>query len=80
MGAVAGAMAESAVGRGRDQRAREGALLDADIGVSGGSLGAPPLRHPPARVGAYSGASVGAGQRGGRQPAEGPISEPDEKD
>jgi hypothetical protein len=80
IGAIAGAMAESAVGRERDARAGNDARLDADIGVSGGNLGAPNLRHPPARVGAYSGASVGASPQGGRQPAEGPMSDPDEDD
>jgi outer membrane protein with glycine zipper len=80
IGAVAGAMAEKAVGRDQDKSARNDARLDAEIGVSGGELGAPNLRHPPGRVGAYSGASVGAGQRGGRTPAEGPISEPEDED
>jgi uncharacterized membrane protein len=74
IGAVAGAMAERVVGRDRDESAKEDARLDAEIGVTGGELGAPNLRHPPARVGAFSGASVGAGQRGGGTSAEGPIS------
>jgi hypothetical protein len=80
IGAVAGAMAESVVGRDRDKSARDDARLDAEIGVSGGELGAPNLLHPPARVGAYSSASVGAGRRGGGTPAEGPISEPEDED
>ena len=80
VGAIAGAMAERAVGREGDNHATEDARLDAEIGVSGGDLGAPNLRHPPARVGAYSRASVGVGQRGGGPPAEGPIPEPDEED
>jgi hypothetical protein len=33
--------------------------LDAVIGISGGDMGAPNLAHPPAKVGAYSSASVG---------------------
>jgi hypothetical protein len=78
VGAIAGAMAERAVRRDGDEHATEDARLDAEIGVSGGDLGAPNLRHPPARVGAYSSASLGVGQRGGRQPAEGPIPEPDD--
>jgi hypothetical protein len=78
IGAVAGAMAESAVGRARDKTAKDDAQLDAEIGVSGGDLGAPNLLHPPARVGAYSSASVGAGGGGDRTPAEGPISEPED--
>jgi hypothetical protein len=77
LGAAAGTVAGAALdadARARDARSRE---LDAVIGVTGGSLGAPNLVHPPAEVGAYSTASSGAGcpQAG---PAEGPVQEPDE--
>ena len=51
--------------------------LDAVIGVSGGEMGAPNLKHPPARRGAYSAAS--AGSTGvAATPAEGPMQTPDE--
>jgi hypothetical protein len=80
IGAVAGAVAESVAGDEHDAQAADDARLDAEIGVSRGDLGAPKLRHPPARVGAYSAASIGASQRGGRPPAEGPIPEPDDED
>jgi hypothetical protein len=46
--------------------------LDAEIGVSGGDLGAPNLKHPPATTGVYSAASSGAGASG-ESPAEGPM-------
>ena len=46
--------------------------LDEAIGVAGGDLGAPGLRHPPARSGAYSAASAGVSQ-GAAAPAEGPM-------
>jgi hypothetical protein len=50
--------------------------LDEEIGVIGGDLGAPNLKHPPAKVGAYSSASAGAGASSDATPAEGPFSEP----
>ncbi len=46
--------------------------LDREIGVSEGELGAPNLKHPPAKVGAYSGASAGSSSHTDPQPAEGP--------
>jgi hypothetical protein len=78
IGAAAGALEERALGRDAERHAAEEARLDEEIGVSGGEIGAPNLRHPPARVGAYSGASVGEGEPGGKIPAEGPIPEPDD--
>jgi hypothetical protein len=78
LGAAAAVLAERAAGREAEKRAREDARLDAEIGVSGGDLGAPNLRHPPARVGAYSAASSGAGGGRGRVPAEGPIPDLDD--
>jgi hypothetical protein len=79
IGAAAGALAERVLGRDAERRAEKDARLDADIGVSGGEMGAPNLRHPPARVGAYSAASVGVGEVGGKIPAEGPIPDPDDE-
>jgi hypothetical protein len=52
-------------------------VLDDEIGVSGGELGAPNLEHPPAKVGAYSGTSAGVSSEGGEQPAEGPMQTPE---
>jgi hypothetical protein len=78
IGAAVGAVAEGVVDRDKQARSRHDATLDQEIGVIGGDIGAPNLRHPPARVGAYSDASAGARGRGKRTPAEGPIPEPDE--
>ena len=51
--------------------------LDEEIGVMGGDLGAPNLKHPPAKVGAYSTAATGTGASGGgSEPAEGPMQIP----
>lgn len=51
--------------------------LDAQIGVIGGTLGAPNLKHPPAKIGAFSAASVGGGSSSENQPAEGPFQTPE---
>jgi hypothetical protein len=78
IGTAVGALAEGAVDRDKQARSRHDATLDQEIGVTGGDMGASNLRHPPARIGAYSDASAGARGRGKRTPAEGPIPEPDE--
>jgi hypothetical protein len=79
LGGLAGAAAENALEEEdlqRDSRSRE---LDAEIGVTDGDLGAPNLEHPPARIGAYSAASAGAGQAS-HAPAEGPMQSIDGED
>jgi hypothetical protein len=73
-GALTGAVLDGEASR-KEARTRE---LDEEIGVTGGDLGAPNLKHPPARVGAYAGASAGASSPLGQEPAEGPMQEPDE--
>jgi hypothetical protein len=76
IGAVAGAIAGRALEVDAERKAAHDRTLDAEIGVTEGSLGAPNLRHPPAVRGAYSGASAGVTSEGG-QPAEGPIQVPE---
>ena len=80
-GAVIGGVVGAVTGAVLDTQAVESAKregkLDEEIGVSGGEIGAPNLKHPPAKVGAYSSASVGAGSSSDSTPAEGPISEPE---
>jgi hypothetical protein len=79
IGAAAGAVAESAVERdGAVARARD-AQLDKEIGVTAGDIGAPNLKHPPAKVGAYSAAALGL-SGGGHPSANGPISSPTSED
>jgi len=51
--------------------------LDATIGVSGGTLGAPNLKHPPAKRGTYSAASSGGASSGGSS-ADGPMPKPED--
>jgi phage tail tape-measure protein len=75
LGGVAGALAGAVLDQessASEQRTRE---LDADIGVSGGDLGAPNLKHPPPTSGAYSEASSGVAPAE-EAPAEGPIQTP----
>jgi len=75
MGGVAGALAGAGMDQdssAREQRTRE---LDAEIGVSGGDLGAPNLEHPAPKRGTYSAAASGV-SRAGDAPAEGPIQTP----
>ena len=72
-GVISGAVLDSESSR-RASRSRE---LDAQIGVIGGDLGAPNLKHPPAERGAYSAASVGVDSSSGEEPAEGPMQVPE---
>ena len=77
LGGVAGAVTEAALESGAVQDVTRERELDAELGISGGDIGAKNLRHPPPKRGAYSGASsgasVGAGGSSGEAPAEGPI-------
>jgi hypothetical protein len=71
-GTVAGAVLDAEASR-KGARTRE---LDAELGVSGGDIGAPNLQHPPAKVGAFSAGSAGAGASSGGASAEGPMQSP----
>ena len=78
VGAIAGAVAGRAAEQTDESRAAEDRELDGEIGVSGGELGAPNLKHPPAKIGAYSGGSAGVSPSSGdEEPAEGPIQPPE---
>lgn len=77
IGAATGATVEDKLERWEARGRRHDAELDAAIGVSGGELGAPNLEHPPARFGAFSGASSGLSTTSAAPP-EGPMSTPPE--
>jgi hypothetical protein len=78
IGAVAGAIAASALDTSAEQAAERTRELDEEIGVSGGDMGAPNLKHPPAKVGAYSAAVAGGGEMPeDEEPAEGPMQTPE---
>ena len=80
IGAVAGAIMGAAFEDGEASKDAEERKLDEETGVSGGEMGAPNLKHPPAKVGAYSGASSGAGASSSEEDeesAEGPMQTPE---
>jgi hypothetical protein len=77
LGGVFAAGAAAAVEKNSADESARDAELDADIGVTGGDLGAPNLEHPPAQTGAYSSASAGAASSTGGAAAEGPIQDVD---
>jgi len=81
-GAIIGGIAGAITGAGLDTESSRDAArtreLDAEIGVSGGDLGAPGLKHPPAKIGAFSAASSGVDSSSGEDPAEGPIQAPED--
>jgi hypothetical protein len=72
IGTLVGVAAEVALERDQARAAQREAELDADIGVVGGHIGDAPPNQPPARVGAFSAASMGAGGHG-QEPSEGPL-------
>lgn len=81
-GAVLGGVIGALVARVGDEESERASLhdgeLDAAIGVNGGDIGAPNLKHPPALRGTYSAASSGGASGGGASPSEGPIPRPQE--
>lgn len=78
IGAIAGAIVGAATEDNSLSRAAEEKKLDREIGVSGGELGAPNLKHPPATIGAFSAAS--SSSAGTQEPtaAEGPLQAPED--
>jgi hypothetical protein len=78
IGAIAGAVTAEVMETTGERVAAHDRELDEEIGVSGGDLGAPNLKHPPAKVGAYSAAAAGAAASDGEEPAEGPMQNPED--
>ena len=76
LGAVAGALAGAALGKEAAERSEEDELLDAEIGVTEGDIGAPNLAHPPAKRAAVSAAVAGSGGSDGAGTSEGPLPAP----
>jgi hypothetical protein len=79
LGIAAGAVATWALEAEKvDENARE-EKLDEEIGVMGGDIGVPGLKHPPAQRATYSSAAMGAGtstETDEEDIAEGPIVPP----
>lgn len=77
IGGVVGVLAGAALENQADVTAARDEELDDEIGVNGGTMGAPNLEHPPASRGTYAGASAGTGSSASSPPAEGPFQAPD---
>jgi hypothetical protein len=81
VGAVLGGVVGAVVAKVSDEESARISLhdgeLDAAIGVNGGDLGAPNLKHPPATRGTYSAASSGGGSGRSGSSSEGPMQTPE---
>jgi sporulation protein YlmC with PRC-barrel domain len=77
IGGAAGAITGAALDTESVARAMGTRVLDTEIGVGEGDLGAPNLAHPPAKTGAYSAASAGVDTSSGEPCAEGPMPPPE---
>jgi phage tail tape-measure protein len=77
IGAAAGSLLGDVTHKDGVERDAKDAVLDGEIGVSGGEMGAPNLAHPRSTVGAFSGGSSGGASGGADdEPAEGPMQSP----
>jgi hypothetical protein len=76
LGGIAGAITGALVEENAALATARTRTLDAQIGVSGGDLGTDAVEHPPAKIGAYSMGSAGAGASSDEAPAEGPMQSP----
>lgn len=79
VGAIIGGVVGAFVAKVSDEEADRASFhdgeLDAEIGVNGGDLGAPNLKHPPAIRGTYSAGSAGGAAQGGTT-SDGPMPAP----
>jgi hypothetical protein len=78
IGGVVGAMVAKVADEEADRVSIHEGELDAEIGVSGGDLGAPNLEHPPAVRGTYSAGAAGGGGSSSGRSSEGPMSAPED--
>ncbi len=78
IGGVVGAFCAKVGDEEADRVSLHDGELDEAIGVNGGTLGAPNLKHPPAIRGTYSAASSGGGGGGGDSSASGPMQTPED--
>jgi hypothetical protein len=80
-GAIIGGVVGAFVTKIADEEAARASFhdgeLDEEIGVSGGDIGAPNLKHPPAKRGTYSAAAAGGSGSDGSA-AEGPMQTPED--
>ena len=78
IGGVVGAVAAKISDEEADRMCLRDGELDDEIGINGGDLGAPNLKHPPAVRGTYSGASAGAGGGARGSTSGGPMQRPED--
>jgi hypothetical protein len=76
IGGVVGAFVAKISDEEADRVSFHDGELDAAIGVNGGDLGAPNLKHPPAIRGTYSAGSAGGGGASSGTTSEGPMPAP----
>ena len=72
LGGAAGAVAAIATERGEQEKQAHDEQLDRDIGVFGGTIGEPALKHPPPRHGLFHAATLGVGGQG-VESSDGPM-------
>jgi hypothetical protein len=77
LGGVTGAAAGGAIANDAERRHAHAHDVDREIGVTGGDIGAASSNQPPARIGAFSAGSAGAGSTAST-PAEGPMQDVDD--
>ena len=75
-GGVVGAIVAKISDEEADRVSFHDGELDAEIGVNGGDLGAPNLKHPPAIRGTYSAGSAGGGGASSGRTSDGPMPAP----
>jgi len=73
IGGAVGAVAGGALMEEAEERHHHDEELDEEIGVIGGNIGEAPPDQPPARIGAFSRASLGAGGGGESPSSDGPM-------
>lgn len=78
IGSVMGGMTAWALRSGTEDEATRDSQLDVDIGVTSGDLGVEGLKHPPAKIGAFSKEAAGAGGSTEPHSASGPFLRPPE--
>lgn len=78
IGAVAGAAAGVALADDDERASMRDEELDKEIGVTEGELGTDKVKHPPAKVGAYSSGTTGGAPASTPTPSSGPMSNGDE--
>ncbi len=73
IGSAIGAAASMALDAQREEESQHEEELDEAIGVIGGNIGEASPNQPPAKIGAFSVASMGAGTSGEGEDTDGPM-------